>query len=143
MDDKKISFDRVMDGNALFLLRWGVCAAVGMIDKLYYHKHILMSKDEKNDYLKYGQGILIKGFKDKQEDIGFLTAKGFADTKAKYETFKNILYFKNYRNAIFQIIPAANFELNDELRKIQEISNEENNNVRILKARAESEAQQF
>lgn len=108
------------------------------IDKLYYHKHILMSKDESNSNLCYGQGILLKGFKQKQEDIGFLTAKGFADTTAKYETFKNILYFKNYRNAIFQIIPAANFELNDELRKIQEISSEENNNVRILKARAKS-----
>ena len=84
-----------------------------------------MSKDEKDDYLRYGQGILLRGFKSEKErsDIGFLTAKGFADTTAKYETYKNLLYFKNYRNAIFQIIPAANFEINDELRKKLEISN--------------------
>ncbi len=75
-------------------------------------------------FLRYGQGILLKGFKEKKDDIGFLTAKGFADTMAKYETFRDILYFKNYRNAIFQIIPAANFEINDELRKILEISSE-------------------
>lgn len=49
-----------------------------------------------------------------------------------------MLYFKNYRNAIFQIIPAANFEINDELRKKLEISNEETPNIRILKARAKS-----
>jgi len=62
---------------------------------------------------------------------------------AKYETFKNILYFKNYRNAIFQIIPAANFEINDELRKFQEISSEENANYKILVARSKSEKEQF
>ena len=42
-----------------------------------------MSKDETDTHLKYGQGILIKGFKEK-DDIGFLTAKGFADATAKY-----------------------------------------------------------
>ena len=72
-----------------------------------------------------------------------MTAKGFADTTAKYETFKNIFFFKNYRNTIFQIVPAANFEINDELRKVQEITQEENTNVRILKARAASEEEQF
>ena len=43
-----------------------------------------MSKDETADYLCYGQGILLRGFKDNKDDIGFLTAKGFADTTAKY-----------------------------------------------------------
>lgn len=80
-----------------------------------------MSKDERADYLEYGQGILISGFSTGGEDQGFLTAKGFADTMAKYETYKNLLYFKNYRNVLFQIVPAANFELNDELRKLREI----------------------
>lgn len=103
----------------------------------------IMSKDEHDDYLRYGQGILIKGFTSIEEDAGFLTAKGFADTTAKYETFKNILYFKNYRNALFQIIPAANFEINDELRKFQEISSEENANYKILVARSKSEKEQF
>jgi hypothetical protein len=68
-----------------------------------------MSKDEHDDYLKYGQGILIRGYTSSEEDPGLLTAKGFADTTAKYETYKDILYFKNYRNSIFQIVPAANF----------------------------------
>ncbi len=76
-----------------------------------------------DDYLKYGHGILLKGFKETKNERGFLTAKGFADTNANYETFRNILYFKNYRNAIFQIVPAANFEINDELRKILEYNN--------------------
>jgi hypothetical protein len=112
---------------------------------IYIKSDISMSKDEKDDYLRYGQGILLRGFKAERErsDIGFLTAKGFADTTAKYETYKNLLYFKNYRNAIFQIIPAANFEINDELRKKMEISNEETPNIRILKARAKSEEEQF
>ena len=103
-----------------------------------------MSKDQKDDYLRYGQGILIQGFtSDKEEDQGFLSAKGFADTTAKYETYKDILYFKNYRNAIFQIIPAANFQLNDQLRKLQEITTEENTNYKILVARSKSQEDQF
>lgn len=73
--------------------------------------------------MKYGQGILIQGYKEKNQDLGFLTAKGFADIKAKYETYDNVLYFKNYRNAIFQMLPAGNFELNDELHKAK-IDNE-------------------
>lgn len=87
-------------------MRLGVCLII-----IYIEINISMSKDEKDDYLRYGQGILLRGFKSEAErsDIGFLTAKGFADTTAKYETYKNLLYFKNYRNAIFQIIPAANF----------------------------------
>ena len=68
-----------------------------------------MSKDQHDDFLRYGQGILLKGFNQGKADEGFLTAKGFADIAAKYETYKDILYFKNYRNAIFQIVPAANF----------------------------------
>lgn len=63
--------------------------------------------------MKFGQGILIQGYKEKNNDRGFLTAKGFADIKAKYETFDDVLYFKNYRNGIFQMLPAGNFELND------------------------------
>ena len=43
-----------------------------------------MSKDEKDTYLRYGQGILLRGFTDNKDDVGFLTAKGFADTTAKY-----------------------------------------------------------
>jgi hypothetical protein len=43
-----------------------------------------MSKDEKDTHLRYGQGILIQGYKEKDLDLGFLTAKGFADIKAKY-----------------------------------------------------------
>ena len=45
--------------------------------------------------------------------MGLLTTKGYADEKAKYETYSNILYFQNYRDAIFQIIPAGNFEIHD------------------------------
>jgi len=78
-----------------------------------------MSKDEAAEDLQYGQGILISGFTTGKEDKGYLTAKGFADTMAIYETYKEKLYFKNYRNAIFQIVPAANFELNDELRRLR------------------------
>ena len=72
-----------------------------------------MSKGEEAERLEYGQGILICGFATGGEDPGYLTAKGFADTMAIYETYKKDLYFKNYRNALFQIVPAANFELND------------------------------
>lgn len=55
-------------------------------DLIYIFINIsIMSKDQKDDYLKYGQGILIKGFtSNKEEDQGFLSAKGFADTTAKY-----------------------------------------------------------
>lgn len=30
-----------------------------------------------------------------------MTVRGFADTRANYETISDILYFKNYRNGIF------------------------------------------
>ena len=50
---------------------------------IYIKINISMSKDETDTHLKYGQGILIKGFKEK-DDIGYLTAKGFADATAKY-----------------------------------------------------------
>jgi hypothetical protein len=43
-----------------------------------------MSKDEKDDFLRYGQGILLKGFTEQKSNYGFLTAKGFADTTATY-----------------------------------------------------------
>jgi hypothetical protein len=95
--------------------------------------------------LKFGQGILIEGFKTDGVDKGFLTTQGFADIKAKYETYDDLLYFKNYRNSIFQILPAGNFELNDELQKalIENEGQEETSNIRILKSRAESEKFQF
>ena len=67
-----------------------------------------MSRDEADPFLKFGQGILIEGFKT-DDFQGLLTAKGFADPQAKYETYSDILYFKNYRNAIFQILPSSNF----------------------------------
>ena len=73
-----------------------------------------------------------------------MTAKGFADTRARFETYDDILYFKNYRNAIFQILPASSFDINDELRFLIE-----NNlgsggaNLEILKAKASSEKDQF
>jgi hypothetical protein len=56
-----------------------------------------------------------------------------------------LLYFKNYRNSIFQILPAGNFELSDELQKalIENEGEPENSNIRILKNRAESEKKQF
>lgn len=75
-----------------------------------------MSKDEFDTHLKFGQGILIEGFKT-EDNKGLLTAKGYADINAKYETYDDILFFQNYRDAIFQIIPAGNFEINDELNK--------------------------
>lgn len=68
-----------------------------------------MSKSDTDTHLRFGQGILIQGYKEKDNDLGFLTAKGFADIKTKYETYDDVLYFKNYRNAIFQILPAGNF----------------------------------
>ena len=78
-----------------------------------------MSKDDRDTLLKYGQGILLKGYKT-ESDKGFLTAKGFADNRARYETFDDILYFKNYRNGIFQVIPTGSFEINDELQNLKE-----------------------
>lgn len=48
-----------------------------------------------------------------------MTVRGFADTRANYETTSDILYFKNYRNCIFEFLPAGNFEINDELYKLQ------------------------
>jgi hypothetical protein len=38
-----------------------------------------------------------------------LCAKGYADILAKYATFEDILFFQNYRDGIFQVIPAGNF----------------------------------
>lgn len=104
-----------------------------------------MSKQEYDTNLKFGQGILIKGFKTDGNDQGLLTAQGFADVKVKYETCDDILYFKNYRNAIFQILPAGSFELNDELQKalIENQGHEDTPNIRILRARAQSEKDQF
>jgi hypothetical protein len=89
--------------------------------------------------------VLIEGFKTDGLDQGFLTAQGFADIKAKYETYDDLLFFKNYRNSIFQILPAGNFELNDELQKalIENEGESDTSNIRILKARAESERVQF
>jgi hypothetical protein len=78
-----------------------------------------MSKDDTDTHLRYGQGVLIKGFKE-SDDEGILTSRGFADTGAKYETVEDILYFKNYRNGIFQILPAGNFEISDELLKLED-----------------------
>lgn len=104
-----------------------------------------MSKEQSDTHLKFGQGILIEGFKPDGIDVGLLTAQGFADLKVKYQTYDDILYFKNYRNSIFQILPAGNFELNDELQKalIENEGHEDTPNIKILKARAESEKYQF
>ena len=88
--------------------------------------------------MKYGQGIIIEGFKTEGVDTGYLTAQGFADVNVKYETSDDILFFKNYRNSLFQILPKGNFELSDELEKAL-IDNEgkpDTENIRILKARA-------
>jgi hypothetical protein len=69
-----------------------------------------MSKAEFDTHLKFGQGILIQGFRQNEDGAeGLLTAKGYADINVKYETYHDILYFQNYRDAIFQIIPAGNF----------------------------------
>ena len=69
-----------------------------------------MSKDETDTHLRYGQGIIIKGYKpEKDEGEGFMTVRGFADIRANYETISDILYFKNYRNGIFEFLPAGNF----------------------------------
>lgn len=90
----------------------------------------------------YGQGILIKGYK--KASAGILTAKGFADTRARFETYDDILYFKNYRNAIFQILPASSFDINDELRYVLDNNlMSEGANLEILKAKAASEKDQF
>lgn len=43
-----------------------------------------MSKSDTDTHLRFGQGILIQGYKEKDNDLGFLTAKGFADIKTKY-----------------------------------------------------------
>lgn len=43
-----------------------------------------MSKDQNETLLKYGQGILVQGYKSPGDGLGFLTAKGFADSQAKY-----------------------------------------------------------
>ena len=43
-----------------------------------------MSKQEFDTHLKFGQGILIEGFKTDGKDLGLLTAQGFADIKVKY-----------------------------------------------------------
>lgn len=79
-----------------------------------------MSKDESDPFLRYGQGIIVKGYKNEGDpNQGYLTVRGFADIKANYETVENILFFKNYRNAIFEFLPAGNFEINDELEKLR------------------------
>ena len=77
--------------------------------------------------------------------MGYLTAQGFADIKVKYETSDDTLYFKNYRNSLFQILPAGNFELNDELQNtlVENEGQEDTPNIKILRARAESEKYQF
>jgi hypothetical protein len=68
-----------------------------------------------------------------------MTTKGFADTRARFETYDDILYFKNYRNAIFQILPASSFDINDELYSLME-NNIDNNgsNLEIVRAKAKS-----
>jgi hypothetical protein len=73
-----------------------------------------------------------------------MTTKGFADTRARFETYDDILFFKNYRNAIFQILPASSFDINDELKFLVE-NNLDNigGNIKILKAKAKSEQDQF
>mgnify|MGYP000876432740 CR=1 FL=1 len=77
-----------------------------------------MSKKEFDTHLRFGQGLLIQGFRAGEDgSMGLLTVKGYADKNVKYETYQDILYFQNYRDAIFQIIPAGNFEINDELTK--------------------------
>jgi hypothetical protein len=43
-----------------------------------------MSKSDTDTHLRFGQGILIQGYKEKDNDLGFLTAQGFADIKTKY-----------------------------------------------------------
>ena len=46
-----------------------------------------MSKDESDTYLRYGQGIIVKGYKQETDpDQGYMTVRGFADIKANYET---------------------------------------------------------
>ena len=65
-----------------------------------YNYKLFMSKDESSTYLLFGQAILIEGYKS-DEDKGLLTTKGYADDKAKYETYENILFFQNYRDATF------------------------------------------
>lgn len=73
-----------------------------------------------------------------------MTTKGFADTRARFETYDDILFFKNYRNAIFQILPASSFDINDELRYLVENNIEgTGGNLEILKAKAKSEHDQF
>ena len=58
---------------------------------------------------------------------------------------EDILYFKNYRNAIFEILPAGNFEINDELEKLKskvidtpDEEAEKEKLIQTLKPRAES-----
>ena len=44
-----------------------------------------MSKDENDSNLRYGQGIIVKGYKGQTDpDQGYLTVRGFADIKANY-----------------------------------------------------------
>ena len=110
-----------------------------------------MSKDESDTYLRYGQGIIVKGYKQEADpDQGYMTVRGFADIKANYETVQDILYFKNYRNAIFEFLPAGNFEINDELEKLKskvvdnaEEELEKNKIINSLAPRAESQKSQF
>ena len=86
---------------------------------IFIEFNILMSKekDQNDKFLRFGQGILIQGYNPGSE--GVLTAKGFADIRALFETYDDILYFKNYRNSIFQILPASSFDIHDELKHIR------------------------
>lgn len=94
-----------------------------------------MSKDQSNTCLRYGQGILAKGYNEGSE--GVLTAKGFADIRALFETYDDVLYFKNYRNSIFQILPASSFDINDELKYIVDNNlSTTGSNISMLKAKA-------
>lgn len=110
-----------------------------------------MSKDESDTYLRFGQGIIVKGYKAETDpDQGYLTVRGFADVRANYETVEDILFFKNYRNAIFEFLPAGNFEINDELEKLKskvvdspDEEAEKNKMIQSLSPRADSERVQF
>ena len=111
---------------------------------IFIEFNILMSKekDQNDKFLRFGQGILIQGYNPGSE--GVLTAKGFADIRALFETYDDILYFKNYRNSIFQILPASSFDIHDELKHISDNNlTTTQSNLEVLKAKQHSEKKQF
>ena len=72
-----------------------------------------MSKDKKEEFMRFGQIIRIHGHRlagAKDDKRGIIIAKGFTDPDAKYVTFETFRMCKFYRQSLFQVLPKGPFE---------------------------------